>query len=241
MSDSTEVRWYVRIRGQTTGPISRPELDNLIRAGVLRHDAEISSDGTHWEPAEPARSPIIRVRSTSRPCALWFHGLLLGVGFLAGLIAMLIALVVIGMIMEATSPPALTPIAISGEATWAYWQQSAEIVASASSRQGLDLAGCEQVATQFQALPVDAVDPDAVASITSVVSTIRQVVDTSQRQAVPLEPPIQGSATSAAVDRKNADLWAPVESNVGVVKAQLESTRLTLEQRYGRQFPTIVF
>lgn len=154
---------------------------------------------------------------------------------------MLIALVVIGMIMEATSSPAFTPIAISGEATWAYWQQSADIVASAGAEQRLDLAGCERVATQLQALPVAAVDPEAVASITNVVSTIRQVVDTSQRQTVPLEPAIQGSATSAAVDRNDADLWAPVESNVRVVKAQLESTRITLEQRYGRQFPTIVF
>lgn len=154
---------------------------------------------------------------------------------------MLIGLVSIGTIMEANPSPAFTPIAVSGESTWAYWHQSAEIIATASSKQGLDLAGCEQVATQLQALRVVAVDPEAVSSIANIVATIRQVIETSQRQAVPLEPPSQGSATTAAADRENTDLWAPVENNVRVVKAQLESTRLALERRYEREFPTIVF
>jgi len=241
MSITSETVWYAKIRGQTIGPLSRHDLDELTRTGALRDGAEISQDGVHWELAG-GDSPLVAPAHLARaPCQMWFHVLLVGAGFLSGLAAMAILVVIVGMSQDAQSPTPSASVATSADATSAYWESVARIVAVANSAQTMELANGERAAGELQALAIQDVDIEAIAVVENLVATIRQIVDTSRRQPIPVDPLMQRPSGRSEEDRIDAERWAPVENNVRAVQALLESTRTALSQRYRREFTKIVF
>lgn len=241
MSNTLKTSWYAKIRGQTIGPLSQRELDELSLAGALRNGAEISQDGLQWKPAGGVSPVIATVPSARQPCQTWFHVLLVGVGFLGGLAVMAVLVVIVGMSQNTQSPPLASSVVASADATSAYWESVVRIIAVANSAQTMDLANGERAAAELQAIPIEGVDIEAIAAVENLVATIRQIVATSQRQPIPIDPLMQRPAGRSEEDGIDTERWAPVENNVRAVQAQLESTRAALSQRYRREFTKVVF
>jgi hypothetical protein len=247
-------QWHIRIGGETIGPLSSAELQDLADHRSITQRTPLSPDGNTWTtggavrglsfpvdspPPPPPRPPVpggrtriedILTRLRSDRKAL----------IASAIIAALLLIVLVAAASRSSNGTA--------DRTYEYWSQVRQTIQAgakiAKTDQGPSTSErCRSIAAAINNLPTAGVDEEAVRACLSAAALFDRRAEINEAITSPaflfevFVREANGDPFGASLDALSAD--SALKQRVTVVREQLTRTRALLSSRYGREFPPL--